>query len=229
MLNENKANNRQSLTENKWFLISLLLLIMLALAPGIVYMIKFGGGDFSNNNLEWSQFGTFLSGTLSPVIALTGAVLTFTLGFVSYRHNKTLLEKQSRERRPFVNVSYRDFSNEVSISLHNKGVGPLIITKYSVRNEISGITKSSIYEFIEDLPFSFGNYTGDQTNVVLKDGETKNLLRLAGDLADTEFVKNRNSLRKLLGDLIITIDYNDIYDTPMPTYLKSLSWFKRER
>lgn len=224
---EPKKASENEITNKTWFWLALIMLFILAFSPALVYMSKFCSGSLSSNNIDWSQFGTYLSGTLSPVIALTGAILTFTLGFVSYRHNQTLLKKQEREKRPLVNVSFMDKDTSITISLHNKGLGPMIITKYLIENEKTSEEKSGVFDWIESLPCQYGNYTGNQDNLVLRDGEKRNLLRLNGELSDPFFISHRDRLRNLLGDLRIKITYNDIYDTAMPVYTKSFSWFKR--
>jgi hypothetical protein len=224
---ESNKVSENEITKKVWFWLALILLLILAFLPALVYLSKFGSASLSPNNIDWSQFGTYLSGTLSPVIALTGAILTFTLGFVSYRHNQTLLKKQEREKRPLVNVSFMDKDNSITISLHNKGLGPMIVTKYRIEHEITSEEKPGVFDWIQSLPCKYGNYTGNQDNLVLRNGEKRNLLRLEGELTDTSFLEHRDRLRDLLGDLRITITYNDIYDTPMPVYTKSFSWFKR--
>ncbi|SFH33679.1 hypothetical protein [Pedobacter insulae] len=219
--------SENELTKKAWFWIAVITLLILAFSPALVYMSKFKSGGLSSKNIDWSQFGIYLSGTLSPVIALTGAILTFTLGFVSNRHNQTLLKKQEREKRPLINVSFMDKDTSITIALHNKGLGPMIITKYLIENEKTNQEKSGVFDWIESLPCQYGNYTGNQDNLVLREGEKRNLLRLEGELSDVSFINHRDRLRNLLGDLRIKIAYNDIYDTAMPVYTKSFSWFKR--
>lgn len=228
-LTRNNRSGSISIVKNKVFIWILCLLILLALIPAVLYIINFHRYELSNKNVDWSQFGTYLSGTLSPVIALTAAMLTFTLGFISHQHNKLVLEKQEREKRPFLNISFIDKDDLITLTIHNKGLGPLLITKYSILNEGTNVEKNSLYDWILTLPCKYGNYTGDQNNLVLSAGEKRNLLRLSGDPEDIEFIERRNSLRKVLGELLFTINYNDLYDTPMPSYSRSLSWFKRPK
>jgi hypothetical protein len=83
--------------------------------------------------------------------------------------------------------------------------------------------RSSIFDWIQELPREYGNYTGDIDNLVLKDVEARNLLRLKGDADDSKFKEHRSRLPALLDDLFIMINYNDIYDKPMPTYTKSFA------
>jgi hypothetical protein len=160
---------------------TILLLLVLALAPAITYFVSFSSGHLSDKNLDWSQFGTYLAGTLTPVIALTGAVLTFTLGLVSHRHNQTLLSRQEREKRPLANIGYEDRDEKLSVNLQNKGLGPLLITKYVVKHLVTGEEKESVYEWIRILPCAYGNYTSNLDNHVLTNTGKINLIRLEGD------------------------------------------------
>ena len=203
-----------------------IILVLLGFLPAYIYIHHFSNKVLSDDNLAWAQFGTYLTGTLSPVIALTAALLTFSAGMITNRHNEVVLEKQQREKRPFVNVGYEDMENKVALTLHNKGLGPMQITRYAFV-DAQGNEKSSIFDFLHGFDCTFNNYTGDLTDLVSSAPQSINLIRLKGRATDTKFTTNRDKLREVLGGLKVMIEYKDIYDQPMPPYSRSLKWFLR--
>lgn len=209
------------------FFLALIFITLLILAPIIIYVSNFRTGQFSTNNQDWGNFGNYINGTLSPVIALLGTALTLLIWFISHEHNKTIIEKQEMEKRPLANIGYSDFEEKLEINLWNKGLGPLIVTKFSVINRTNGIVKDSIYDWISDLGITLSNYSGNQDNLVLREGTKINLLRLEQAKNDNEFSERRDSLRRVLKDLDIQIEYDDIYNKKMKTYRRSLKWFGR--
>ena len=204
-------------------------LLLLIFFPLVIYFLNFGHTELSFNNQDWGNFGDYLNGTLSPVIALIGVTLSFLIWLISHEHNKTIIEKQEMEKRPLANIGYKDFEKKLEINLWNKGLGPLIVTKFSVRDTSTNTVKDSIFDCIKTLGKPLNNYSGNQDNLVLRAGSKINLLLLEQgeeDEAD-EFSKQRDMLRKILSKLEIEIDYNDIYDNKMKTYKRSLKWFGR--
>ncbi len=208
-------------------LLSVTVLVMI-ITPILIYFYNFNTGQLSTNNQDWGNFGDYINGTLSPVIAFLGVVVSFLIWFISHIHNKTIIEKQEMEKRPLANISYSDFEEKLEVNLWNKGLGPLIVVKYLVRNTTTNEERSGIYDWISDLGFQLNNYSGNQDNLVLRPGDKINLIRLLQEKeSEQTFSVKRQKLRETLQHLEVEIEYDDIYNRNRTKYKRQLKWFGR--
>lgn len=155
----------------------------------------------------------FLSG-ISLVVALASLRL-------QRRHNVLSV-------KPIPLVTVADHENSLRIKLRNHGSGPLIVTGISVTD--GKRQKRSLIDWMPDLPdeLLWTNFAGPikEQRGLLPDRELV-LLELDGDRHDPTFAKARDSVRSVLKDLTVNVEYTDIYGSKFDSYSHDLSWFGR--
>jgi hypothetical protein len=198
------------------FYIILAAISFFAALPFIVYSINFWEYGLSKNTEIWSHFGTYLDGTLAPLIALVGIAVTLLLRIVSE-------EREQLKQRPLLHIGYWDFQNKIEIFMQNKGIGPLLIKKYEILDAKS-LSFPRLFDCLPPLQGFYGNYTGNKADVVLSPGENDQLLLYESHDENSD---DMEKLREPLKDLKIKVEDNDIYGNEMLPYERSLEWFGR--
>lgn len=163
-------------------------------------------------NIDWGV----VTGLIALFTALAGLYLQRT-------HDKLSV-------KPIGMITFRDYIDNIAVSLQNKGIGPLIIKDISVTDE-SGRKEESIIAFFgqEFVNVIWSDYIGDITDWAILPGESKTLIEYGGDPNDREFDNNRERVRRILAQLQIEVQYQDVYEKSMPTIERNLDWFRRVR
>ncbi|SMN17295.1 hypothetical protein CRYPA_1240 [uncultured Candidatus Thioglobus sp.] len=65
-----------------------IIVFVLAITPFVFWSLQFSSGDISNQTSDWSNFGSFVGGTLSPVLA-----------FISFLGLLATLQSQEKENK----------------------------------------------------------------------------------------------------------------------------------
>lgn len=170
--------------------------------------------------------------TLSDFNTLCLAGLAFIMGFLASAATVASFWTQRIHNRlsvrPIAEVLVGDYEDRLVVVLENKGIGPLIIKKFLVKNEM-GSEKNSVIEFFEtgfsDVVWKM--FITDLEGLAILPGERKVLLELIGNPTDEEFASKRNRVRRLLGTLEATIHYKDIYGKLMPKKVRKFNFFRR--
>lgn len=215
--------------------LALILAIILLLLPFAVYFYHFYQASPSDDTSSWGDFGNYINGTLAPMIGIIGIVITFAIFYTSRKSQEESNKRQEKAQRPFLYISHSDFINNLSINISNKGLGPLEITEYYIKDQRTGENYKSFFEVLLflDRDMEVDNYSSDQTSLVLSPNESRNLLRYKYDLDDGSeppeyFSETRDLIRNAIKDLKICAKYKDVYGNDMEPYEKSLDWFGRE-
>ena len=151
------------------------------------------------------------------VLALVATVVTI---FIQRVHNRKSVV-------PVAQFVLGDYENCLEVSLANKGIGPLRITRFTY---FDGSKKfENIYEQMPPLPddCTWFTYTGYIVDRCLSPGETLGLLILRGNPEDAEFAGFRDQVREALSKGFVTIQYKDVYGKQLPEVSRSLFWFER--
>ncbi|SKD01827.1 hypothetical protein SAMN05660461_2315 [Chitinophaga ginsengisegetis] len=207
--------------------------IILLGTPFLVFYIKFRNSTLSNKIEDWGHLGEYLNGTLMPLIALAGILITLLLGAIAEKRNQTNILLEQQKQRPLMHVGYFDGENSIELFMENKGMGPLLINNYYLVNRESGEIKDGIFNCLPAITTVFDNYTGNLNNVVLSSNEKYELLEYSIEgLEETQydgFKEDRSLLRQALGAYKIVIEYSDVYNKKMPNYERDLVWFNRHQ
>lgn len=204
-----------------WILIVLSVIIcLLIIIPLVQSFINYDRLSLQSNVQKWSLFQDYMKGISAPLVALIGIMATITVNIYSQRN----IRRQEMLQRPLVFVRCFDYENEIRMVLQNKGIGPLIIKKYSINDTRNlNISYTGILECLDGIGLKSDNYTGNQDGLVLAAGDKRELFLLTD--SNKSFDELKNQVRERLKDMQIEIKYNDIYDQEMPVYKKSLEWY----
>lgn len=212
--------------DNKGLITISVIILILTIAPYLIYYLHFLDGFISDKPNIWGEFGNFLNGALAPIVALVGLLITYVL-------RKNTEKNNALANRPLVFVSLNDYDNFISLNIHNKGLGPAIIKDYKIINKDTKREYSSTFEILNDaIPetITLDNFTGNHNNLVLSPGEKRNIFRLRDDHTfegDIAFDKAVYGIRNAFKHLQFQIKYQDVYGKEMDTYYKNLDWYGR--
>ena len=132
--------------------------------------------------------------------------------------------------RPIASIGTADYEDRVSVSLKNRGLGPMLVKTLRVSKK-EGETHRTVLDHMPELErgIIWRDFYGIVDGRTLENGKKFNLVVLEGDSGESVFRTSRDKVRKSLKDLTITVEYEDLYGTPMEVYKKDLSWFGREK
>lgn len=142
--------------------------------------------------------------------------------YITQKHNKKMV-------LPIVNIHPFDYVNCIKINLLNEGVGSLIITNIEVINPNNKI-EPNLFEHCPILPqnLKYSNYLLRNKDIILYQGKSIEMLDIHFNLTEDFHKMYRDELRIILSDLIIKIEYTDVYKTKFKPYIKNLNLYKRD-
>lgn len=190
----------------------IVLIAILITVPIVSYFI---------NQEFWLLFGEYMNVILTPLIALIGIMVTFSLNYLSQKN----IEKQRMLQRPLLFLRRLDFENKIELELQNKGLGPAVVTSLTL-TDFNGKVNKGIYESIQGINLTSDTFTGDMTGLVLSANENKTLFKLTDSCPNFENVKIQ--IRERFSDLELVVNYKDIYEEKMPEYKCNLKWYGRD-
>lgn len=169
---------------------------------------------------------------LSLLIAFLTLLISAYLSFLSIRYAARTLNIQREHNfktvTPILQIVTIDHDEKLVVQLKNSGTGPLIIKKSFVIKENQ--SKHSIISWMPRHPNGVSYWTTFKyglDGLCIAQGESVDVILLEGDEKNSDFIAHRNEIRKVLSELTITVEYEDIYNRPMPTQTRDLMWFGR--
>lgn len=165
---------------------------------------------------------------LANALATVFSALTalFALGVsvwalrVQRRHNRISV-------RPIPEVSMVDGVNSISVTLRNNGVGPLVIRRMRVTkgNESRENIIDWMNEYMPEMDWTnFASIPPDRT---ISQNDEVTLIELTEEPDEQGFVTIRDMARTKLSQLVVTVEYTDVYGTDFPPCVRSLDWYAR--
>lgn len=162
-----------------------------------------------------------MTSILAVLISFISIFLAWRTVSIQKKHNKLSV-------RPIATISAADYEDLISVRICNKGTGPLIITDFIA--EINDSKEANdIISLMPNLPNNLYRDTLFEgiKNTVILPTEFLNLLEFKIDLQNPPEKEVIDRIRKSLSNIVITVQYKDIYNSKMPVIQKSLSWFRR--
>lgn len=156
-----------------------------------------------------------LSAVAISVVATVSAIWS---SFAQRRHMRLSV-------RPIAEIEFTDYENEIGVFIANKGLGPMKINNLEVRNNNGKSHDSVLKHMPEGIIWS--TFAESEKGSTLLQNTRVELLGLMGETDDSNFVGNRDVVRKALKDLEMTLDYSDMYGKRMAPVSRSLSFFGR--
>jgi hypothetical protein len=138
--------------EGKKLILGLLTLSLLFIVVTIsFYLYKFGSLTLSGNNDDWVDFSNYFSGILNPILTLLNliifAYLSFKLVKIEDDRNNWTLQELARPYANFVNENRHE---SIEITIHNVGLGPMILTDFRILKN-SGKIYKNFYDLVNDI------------------------------------------------------------------------------
>ena len=164
-----------------------------------------------------------ITALLAVIISFISIVLAVITAWQQRRHNfKSVM--------PLAVINLSDYLDMISVEVQNNGIGPLIIKEVFVFNRDDGEHRDSVLAWLSDLKT---DYTFDTFSIHLKDrviapNHAVVLLKLSGDIDDSDFIEARNEVRSALSKLVLIIKYEDIYGRKMEPAIRTMEWFGRK-
>jgi hypothetical protein len=165
-----------------------------------------------------------LAGVVVSLLALLVSCAAIILAAVSMHLQR---EHNYKSLTPIATISIGDYEDNIFVSVENTGIGPLIVT--SLRVTDGKTTKNDIISWMPDLPqgMVWDDFHTNLPASCVPAGSTVKLMELSGDPDDLQFAKARDNSRRVLQQLDVIVEYKDIYERPMPSAERTLSWFGR--
>ena len=135
----------------KIIIVLLSLGIILCCLVVIFYFLKFGTLKFSDKTSDWVDFANYFSGILNPILALLNliffAYLSFKIIKIEDDRNSWTLQELAR---PYGDLLTEGSIEGIEISLHNVGLGPLVLTDFRIYKEADK-PYNDFYYLINDI------------------------------------------------------------------------------
>jgi len=165
--------------------------------------------------------------SLVSIIALAVAIaalgLTALSLLVQRRHNILSV-------KPIAHIGQSDYENTIEVTLVNKGVGPLLI-KRLVAISSDGKSCSTLINLMPKTPqgLAWDTFYYEVDGGVLQPGEVITLLRISNNNGLAMHPNFKESLRKNLSNISITVEWTDVYGSTFKAGQFPLTVFGRSR
>ncbi|WP_298115103.1 hypothetical protein [Flavobacterium sp.] len=185
------------------------------------YLYQFGSLRLSENNEDWSNFSNYFNGILTPILTLLNllmfAYLSFKLVQIEDDRNHWTLQELAR---PYANLITENTSGSVEITVHNVGLGPMILTDFRIfkdpektyRNFYYLINDIADYENIgpEIQPKIDSFEVNSESGAIAKD-KSHCLLKVYFLEDSQQNMQFLDLIRIHLNDYTLSITYSDMY------------------
>lgn len=188
-----------------------------------LYTYQFGSLNLSDKEQDWVSFSDYFSGILNPILALLNLIiLTYlTIKIVKIESDRNTWTLQELAR-PYANLLTENTEYSIDISIHNLGLGPMIITDFKLYNDagnifnnfydlVSYIDSSNNLKFVDVNPkidsFEINSENGgaigkDQSHSIFK------FYYFENNNYNKEYIE---FIREQLNNYTLSISYNDLY------------------
>ena len=161
-----------------------------------------------------AQDWAFIMGFFASIATIGGF-------WIQRKHNKLSV-------RPIAEILVGNYEDRLVAIVENKGTGPLIVTKFRVRDEEGNEKKSGIEFFESGFPnVVWKMFIHDFEGLAILPGDRKVLLEILEVQQEKTWSSTRKKVRKTLGGLEATLHYEDIYKQKMPVKSRKFDYFRR--
>lgn len=165
--------------------------------------------------------------TIIALCAIAISLISLILSIITTSQNR----KNNRlGLRPLAYILPPDYEDRIAVIIQNKGTGPLITKKIMFLGE-NNVEKKYLIDFMPNLQEGYHWKTFTKASkFILRPSEEIILLEFKGDISDSNFIKQRNEIRKELNKTEIQIEYTSVFNESKPFKLKyKLTWFGRKK
>lgn len=168
----------------------------------------------ADGSVNWLELVVQLATIATAVAAIVISIITYRS---QVTHNKNSV-------KPILNVSCGDYVGEIFVKIKNKGVGPATVLSVKCEN---GMTETkhcecSLIRYFHNFDFLWTTFADDITGFTIAPGGEIVLL-----VAKSNNETTLQEIRKRLSNIVVTIEYTDIYGDKMKPSTRNLNWFGR--
>lgn len=177
------------------------------------------------------------------------AIGTLVTAFIAYRSSQKALKSSERNAQENLELSQKileqqirhdhlsvkplpeiipsDYENEISITIKNSGVGPVIIKHFICSK--GDYCFDQLWSECPELPENlfFTDYLATLYDHVILNGDSIDIIKINFDESLESHREYRCELRQFLSELKFELDYTDIYGNKFPKEENSGIWYKR--
>jgi hypothetical protein len=177
-----------------------------------------------NSLLQYLQQNKDIIQAFTSLLAISIGFLSIILTYLTLQMNR---KHQRLSVKPIADITPHDFAENISVTLDNKGNGPLIIKTFrATKNHNS---TSNLIDWMPALPNNLSWFTFQKNfeGTALRPGESLVLIKLKINKKNKQEIKFRDDVRRSLSELEVELEYSDIYGAQMCFPKYKLSWFAR--
>lgn len=161
--------------------------------------------------------------TIALVFSVISIIISLIIG-----HNQ--IETNKNSLKPMCHILCRDYVDDISVNLHNYGVGPMVIENITIvkKDEISETTYTKLYvalektnTYLKSHRMAYADFSGDIIGRPIPANSNIFLVRISPKNDEI-----RKIVRKELSSLTIKVCYSDVFGTKREE-IKDLMWFAR--
>lgn len=175
------------------------------------------------------KFIEFLTKYWEAIVALCALVVSVFATVISWRGLRIQQAHNETSLRPIIFIEPYDYEDCILVKIKNEGLAPAIVKNLYVQDSLN-MSKASIFNWLPKvLPgdMDYREYWTRNKDFVLRSGSIDHMLEIRVDTNQPEQVGARENIRAILSDLIVYIEYEDVYKKAMPTYSRELRLFGR--
>ena len=132
-----------------------------------------------------------------------------------------------RSVRPLPYIQQPDYETRLAVIAQNHGTGPLILRRAEATSADG--RRGHLIDLIPNPPSGkyFTSYTKVEQVRAIRPGDEVVLMEIGIDLRNKAEVTYRDELRRALGQMTLTLEYTDMYETHFEPYSRTMNWFLR--
>lgn len=132
-----------------------------------------------------------------------------------------------RSVKPLPYIQQPDYENHLAVIAQNHGTGPLILRRAQAISPDG--TRGHLIDLIPRPPSGkyFTTYTKVEQVRAIRPGDEVVLMEIEIDSRNKAEITYRDTLRRALGQMTLTLEYTDMYGTRFEPYSRTMSWFLR--
>ena len=199
-----------------------------------IFFNKHWSNQFSNDVHVWASTGAYFDGIIGTLISFITLLLTAYIAI-------GVRELDIRSNSPYGVIECFDKENYISVDIANHGKGPLVMLKlkfqiqenngYREINRLISLFEEPHFGSIVWENFFYTNSENVKNNIVIKDGERLNLLRLQRRTREKKetFGRKLNKVRPELARVVISFKYTDVFGETIKEKSSALDIFSRHK
>jgi hypothetical protein len=205
--------------------ISSLLVVLISL---LFYAIQFSSNKISNDPERWAQFGDYLGGVLGTLVSflnfLVFTYLSIRLVTIEEERNKWTIKELVR---PYADVLLDNDMWNISISIHNIGLGPMVIKEIKIvnsENKCFSTFENILNPNSADVPHQFLSFIISDNHCAIGKDKDVEILSISGDNKNPQYIAliKKNLLK--LKEYRIEFTYYDMYGKEIDKFTSQLDF-----